>query len=270
MQYGLVDTHCHLQSTRFLPDLGVLVEEARANGVDDMIVCAGSREDWRECRRIAHEHDLAYTLGIHPFYTPHAREEDLERLRTVCTEALEDPHFVGVGEIGLDHLVDIDPELQEFYFAGQLRIARDLGLPCSIHNRKSEDRILKYLNRFPVSGVVHAFNGSEVFRTRLTELGLKMGFGGALTYEGSRRIRAHIQSLGMTHWVLETDAPDMPNSERRVRGDLRTEPSDLADTAMLVAELIDRPFADVVRQSRVNAYEAFPRLALRHPLGVGE
>ena len=264
---GLVDTHCHLQSARFLPDLSILVSEARSRGVDDMIICAGSREDWRECRRIAHDYDLAYTLGIHPFFTPFATEEDLERLLTVCQNSLDDPHFVGIGEIGLDGIeTTLDWEKQEYFFQQQLKIARQLDLPCSIHSRKSEDRLLKYLNRYPVKGVVHAFNGSAVFRQRLLELGLKLGFGGALTYEGSRRIRNHIQELSMTDWVLETDAPDMPNAERREAGDLRTEPSDLADTAILVAELRDKDFLEVVKQSRMNAYDAFPRLALRYPL----
>ncbi|KAK0357637.1 hypothetical protein LTR94_038643, partial [Friedmanniomyces endolithicus] len=63
-----------------------------------------------------------------------AQDDDLAYMRTRVEQAMSDPRFVGIGEIGLDFFI---PELkepamrdkQERFFREQLRIARDFGLP---------------------------------------------------------------------------------------------------------------------------------------------
>ena len=65
---------------------------------------------------------------------------------------------------------------QEHFFREQLRIAARLDLPCSIHVRKSASRLLYHLRRIRVTGVVHAFNGSDAERDAFLALGLKLGF----------------------------------------------------------------------------------------------
>ncbi len=42
------------------------------------------------------------------------------------------------------------------------------------------------------------------------KLGFRLGFGGAMTYAGSRRIRQLAAELPLSSIVLETDAPDIP------------------------------------------------------------
>ena len=92
-------------------------------------------------------------------------------------------------------------------------------------------------------------------------MGLKLGFGGALTYEGSQRIRRHLTVLKADEWVLETDAPDMLSSFRREKGGVRTEPADLLDTARVAAKLREESLEMIAVSSRRNAIAAFPRLA---------
>lgn len=95
---------------------------------------------------------------------------------------------MAVAEIGLDGFVpDLDRAKQEAVFVAQLKVARDTGMPVSLHVRRSVDWVTKWLRRIPVSGgVAHAFNGSEEQARILISLGLKLGFGGAMMYSGSR------------------------------------------------------------------------------------
>jgi TatD DNase family protein len=56
-------------------------------------------------------------------------------LREAIAEALEDPLFVGIGEIGLDFFVPALKEAplrekQEFFFAEQLKLAREFACRC--------------------------------------------------------------------------------------------------------------------------------------------
>lgn len=261
---GIIDTHCHLQSVRLASDLGALLHRARTAGVETHVICAGGAEDWDRCIEIAHAFDCVYMLGIHPLATPSMKAGDLERLEARVADATSDPRFVGIGEIGIDGLVPLDDEKQEFVFLEQLKIARHYCLPVSVHVRKSASRLIKYFRRVPpVSGVVHAFNGSDQEREAFLKLGLKLGFGGAVTYEGSRRIRRHLAQMASEDWVLETDAPDMPSSARRDTGSVRTEPADILETAQLAARLRGETLEKVVADTRRNAIAAFPRLATK-------
>ena len=66
------------------------------------------------------------------------------------------------------------------------------------------------LGKHPVKGgIIHAFNGSLQQADKYLAMGFKLGFGGMLTYERSRKIRALAKALPVEALVLETDAPDM-------------------------------------------------------------
>lgn len=255
---GWIDTHCHFQVDVFDDDIEALWTEARRRGAADAVITAGHRSDWDRVVERAHGLGVHYTLGIHPLYVDESEDEDLNRLWERLNACLADPLFVGVGEIGLEK----DPCLRdEQFFATQVEWAKRLALPVSIHVRKSASRVLKYLRRHRgVTGVIHAFNGSDVERDAFLELGFKLGFGGAATYAGSLRIRRHLSEVPDDAWVLETDAPDMPSSERRDRGLLRTEPADIASYGQLAATLRGLTLEEAVRQSSRNARSAFPRL----------
>lgn len=202
-------------------------------------------------------------LGIHPLFVPKAKETDLQKLSTLAESSMADPHFIGIGEIGLEGLVMTIDERQEHFFREQLKIASRLDLPCSIHVRKSASRLLYHLKRVRVSGVIHAFNGSIQERDAFLALGLKLGFGGAVTYEGSRRIRRHLAEVPADAFVLESDSPDMPSSARRASGILRAEPADAAETAAVAALLREVPRDELVLQSTKTAQAVFNRLELR-------
>jgi TatD DNase family protein len=214
--------------------------------------------------QLAHQHGLAYALGIHPLYTPQATEDDLARLREALQAARDDPRLVAVGEIGLDYFVPgLDRQRQEWFYAQQLRLAREAGLPAILHVRRSADGLLKYLNRHDVTGgIAHAFNGSEDQALRFVARGFKLGYGGAMTYDGSLRIRKLAATLPADAWVLETDAPDIPPQWLRKEGAApRNEPGELPKMAQVIGELRGLSLAVVAEANRRNACAALPRLA---------
>ena len=228
-EVGWIDTHNHLQVDIFDEDVEALWERAKSLGVTDAIITAGCAADWDRVVSRAQKLQIHYTLGIHPLYVDQSRDKDLNLLWERLNRSLDDPLFVGIGEIGLEE----NPQTRdEAFFARQLDFAAKLALPVSVHVRKTASRVLKYLRR-------------------------------RRTYEGSRRIRRHLAEVPDWAWVLETDAPDMPSSARRDRGELRTEPADLAEYGRLAAALRGIPPEEAARQSTDNARAAFPRLTGR-------
>jgi TatD DNase family protein len=162
----------------------------------------------------------------------------------------------------------LDVPRQEWFYREQLRIAREFGLPVIVHVRRSADLLLKHLRQIEVpGGIVHAFNGSEQQAAAFVARGFKLGFGGAMTYEGSKRIRRLAATLPEHAWVLETDAPDIPPQWRRTGGQAqRNEPGELPRIAAPMSALRGVPLDELAARNRANVCEALPRLrALLEP-----
>ncbi len=263
---SLIDTHNHLDAPSFDADRELLVREAKDAGVIDALICSGIPGTWKKTRAVAHQVAWHYALGVHPLYINEVSDSDaLLRDLTGRIEALlSDNLFAAVGEIGLDGFVPgLNAEKMLTLFRGQLEIAAHFDLPVSVHARHCVDTVSRELARHrSTGGVVHAFNGSVEQAKRLVGLGMKLGFGGALTYTGSRRIRRVFTELSDTDFVLETDAPDMPGALRRTEKDTRTHVSDITRVLECAATLRGTDSETVAYLATQNALEAFPRMCL--------
>jgi TatD DNase family protein len=253
----LLDTHCHLDAAEFDADRDEVYRAAKVGaGRTALVVPAVERANFGAVASICREYaGCAAAYGIHPMYVERAHPEDLNALR----EALKRESAVAVGEIGLDrHVEPRDDEKQMFYFAEQLKIAREFDLPVLLHVRKAIDPILAELRKTRVcGGIAHAFNGSRQQADEFIKLGFKLGFGGAMTYEGSKRIRELAATLPLDSIVLETDAPDIPPAWK-VGG--RNTPADLLPIAETLAELRALSLAEVAAATTENAYTVLPCL----------
>jgi TatD DNase family protein len=256
----LVDTHCHLDAAEFDADRDAVAIRARDAGVAVIVVPAVERANFGAVASVCREYsDCRPAYGIHPMYVDRAREEDLEALR----QTLVREPAVAVGEIGLDYFVPTrDEALQRFYFAEQLKIARDLNLPVLLHVRRAVDAILAQLRSIPVpGGIAHAFNGSRQQADEFIRLGFKLGFGGAMTHPRATRLRALAATLPLDAIVLETDAPDIPPEWLAKVGEQgRNEPAELARIAGVLAELRGASVAAVAAATAANAKAVLPRL----------
>ncbi|MDR0216319.1 MAG: TatD family hydrolase [Comamonas sp.] len=258
-----IDTHCHLDAAEFAPDRDDVRAAARAAGVGHLLIPAVERSHWQEVLELAHRHGDSYALGIHPLYTPRADESDIGALRDLLTRQRADPHLVAVGEIGLDFFVPgLDAQRQIWFYEQQIRLAREFELPVILHVRKSSDRLLKTLRTHKVvGGIAHAFNGSAQQAQAFIDLGFKLGFGGAVTYDRALKLRELAAGLPLQSLVLETDAPDIPphwlytTAEQRATGmsQGRNSPAELPRIAAQVAQLRGISVDALAEASTANA-----------------
>ncbi len=162
----------------------------------------------------------------------------------------------------------LDRGKQERFYAAQLKLARSHDLPVILHVRRSADALLKHLRRTEVpGGIAHAFNGSEQQAMQFVELGFKLGFGGAMTFERALQIRRLAATLPEEALVLETDAPDIPPqwlyvkaSEREQRAPSRNEPAELPRIGQTLAALRGWSLEETAARTAVNVQAALPRL----------
>ena len=265
-----IDTHCHLDAAEYDTDRAAVDARARAAGVTLAVLPAVHAAGFSHTAAVARALGHAYTLGLHPLWLDEATEAHLDELRAAAGAALDDPRFVGIGEIGLDFFIPApDVARQEHFYRAQLRLARDLGLPVVVHVRRSADALLRELRRIEVpGGILHAFNGSEQQAAQFVARGFKLGFGGAMTYRGSQRIRRLAAGLPLAALVLETDAPDIPPQWLRDGARVaRNEPAELPRIAQELLALRQSggggaaTLEELAAATRANAAAALPRLA---------
>lgn len=265
MPAGLIDTHSHLDCPAFDKDRAELVHEARTAGVTDILVCAGFPAGFEAARSAAHTYGLHYAAGIHPLFLPEEEETEaaLTALKDFLSTHADDPRLAAVGEIGLDGYIETPTVAEQLpVFAAQLKLAAEFDLPVSIHARHAVDVVSAAIRKSGVRrGVIHAFNGSSEQAKRLIDLGFKLGFGGALMYTGSKRIRRIFAEIGDTDFVLETDAPDMPSPGRRADADSRTHPADIALYCEEAARIRGVSPENLARLARESALAVFSRMA---------
>jgi len=272
-----IDTHCHLDAAEFDADRDAVVAAARAAGIGAIVIPAVDAGNFGRVRELAHRYGLSYALGIHPMCTMGAGPADLAALRAALEAHRDDPRLVAVGEIGLDHFIaGLDPVRQAGIFAAQLKLAREFELPVLLHVRRAVDSVLKQLRRCPVrGGIAHAFNGSEQQANAFVELGFRLGFGGALTFERALRIRRVAKAVPLEAIVMETDAPDIApqwlyrTAEARAAGaTMRNASAELPRIAAVLAELRGIAPEALASATTANALAALPRLAdctVEHP-----
>ena len=258
-----IDSHCHLDSPEFDADRDDVVAQSRAAGVEAIINLPGHVEHFAQAKATRERYGCLTGYGIHPMWVagPYAmsKREDIATLRAWVER--EKPELIG--EIGLDFFIpNFNQSEQEWFFAEQLKIARDFDLPVSLHVRRSQDHILKHLRRIKVrGGFAHAFNGSPQQAAEFVKLGFCLGFGGTATFPQALRVRALLHDVPLENVVVETDAPDIPPSFLGTMGSgQRNSPAFLPHIGALLAE---------VRQISVSSFAEATAANVRRILGTG-
>ncbi|MEJ7654735.1 MAG: TatD family hydrolase [Chloroflexia bacterium] len=186
---ALIDTHAHLSSPSFGEDALPALARAKAAGVVTVLDVGTEPEEWELSLALAASApDVHCILGLHPnsaaAWTPEMEAE--------LRELIADPRVVAVGETGLDwYRLGAPAEVQRSVFIAHLGIARDAGLPVSIHARDSYDDVLSVLeeHRQGVVAVMHSFGGDVEHALRAVGLGCYISISGPVTYKNGGNVR---------------------------------------------------------------------------------
>ena len=253
------DTHCHTVDPAYLvrgsksaaaPEMGV------SWALADALLLSTHSADFDSTIEQAGHLAVHYGLGVHPLMiqNPQAIEREIRLFEKALGESLADPLLAVVGEIGLDAYpgaTALSLTDQVRLFEAMLAAARDAGLPVSIHSRKALPAVLASLKRIHVTGVLHAFAGSLVEAKQSLKLGMKLGFGPSLTYEGSKRIRAVFDAL--------TDAPYMLTQVARSAGRNEGTTGDLLEVLQAAAQVRGVSPQELADVSVRNARDIFAK-----------
>lgn len=251
--HALIDSHAHLNSPEFDPDLDTVMQRAQHIGLRSIIVPATDAASWPVIERLQDDYPCVHAAyGLHPMFLG---EHEPVHVQTLSTW-LSTKRAVAVGELGLDfHLEHSDRDAQRFYFSAQLELAKHFELPVIVHSRDALEEVELTLRRAGgLRGVVHSFSGSEQQAARLWDLGFHLGIGGPVTYERAQRLRRIVATMPIEFLLLESDAPDQPDAMHRGQ---RNEPARVVEILRCVASLRGDSEQAIAQATSANAVRLF-------------
>jgi TatD DNase family protein len=257
MPPSLIDSHAHLDDTKFHADLDAVLERAAGAGVVRVVTIATTAASSRASVELAERHPiLAATVGLQP---NNLAEEAPGAWNQVVALANR-PEVAALGETGLDRHWDFTPfDVQEDYFARHLELARKLERPVVIHCREAEADVVRMLRtdfdrHGPVRGVMHSFTGDSLTAQACLAMGLHISFAGMLTYKSAQNLRDVAAHVPIDRLLVETDSPYL--APVPVRGQ-RNEPAFVVHTARCLAQTLAVDFDTLAEQTTRNARSLF-------------
>ena len=247
----LVDSHVHLDDSKFDPDREAVIERALAAGVVQMMAIGTG--DLETAIRLAERYPfIVATIGVHPHDASKATPETFARLRDLAAH----PKVAAIGEIGLDYHYDFSPrDVQRSVFRTQLEIAAESAKPVVIHTRESWPDTMALLA--PANhGILHCFTGDPQQAREALALGFHLAFGGVLTFPNAQAVREAARITPPDRLLLETDCPYLAPLPHRGQ---RNEPAFVVEVARRLAEVRGCTLDEIAAHTTRN----FERLCLR-------
>ncbi len=203
-----IDTHCHIYLPEFDLDREEMILRAENESVELMLLPAIDNETHKVMLDIEAQNigKCNAMMGLHPCSVKENYRDELKIVR----EHFSKRKFVAVGETGLDFFWDLNFTKEQYdSFQIQIEMALEHNIPVVIHSRNSIDECIKVISEHQkgeLKGVFHCFSGTIEQANKILDLGFYLGIGGVVTFKNSGLDKI-MESIDMTHVVLETDAP---------------------------------------------------------------
>jgi TatD DNase family protein len=248
----LVDTHAHIYLPEFDTDREGIIRRAADQGVEEIYLPAIDSSTHEMMLQTEQQYAVCKSMiGLHPCSV----RDDFEKELEVVASYLQQRSFIAVGEIGLDfHWDKTFTEQQYKAFHRQITFANEYRLPIVIHSRNATDECIEVVSQYPgLRGVFHCFSGNEVQARRLMDLGFYLGIGGVVTFKNSGLDKV-VQVIGLSHLVLETDAPYLAPVPYRGK---QNEPAYTRLVSEKIAGLLNLPIEEIGKITTANAKKLF-------------
>ncbi|OJH40793.1 TatD family hydrolase [Cystobacter ferrugineus] len=265
----MIDTHCHLDASRFDPDRSEVLARAWAAGLHGILVPGVGPENWEPLREMSRsEPRLQIGLGIHPQMLPHLPPEEdelhLERLDALLGLG----GVIAVGECGLDgpSAAGAPMERQVAVLRRHLELARKHGLPVLMHCFRAHPALIDLLKSEPLpeAGILmHSYGGGVDLARFYIQKGCHFSFAGPVTWAEARKPLDALRVIPPERLMVETDAPDQAPTPHRGQ---RSEPGYLPRIIEGMARVLGEPVEVLAQRTTENARrffrEAFPTPSL--------
>lgn len=257
-----------------------LLNQAQQVGVEGVIDCGCELSNLMTAIDMAREHPetVHAAIAIHPNesvlhghrgvpgpdglplkYKPWHDTSFEDAMAEVHRLAITYPNqVVAIGETGMDlfRTGEAAKELQQEAFRAHIALAKELNLPMQIHDRDSHKEVIETLlaDGAPERTVFHSYSGDAEMGEIARENGWYLSLSGTSSYKGNDGIRESARIVGLSHVMVETDAPYLSPMPYRGRTNA---PYMIPYTLQSLANYLDKPLTEVAQATRKTTREVY-------------
>lgn len=251
----LFDTHAHYDDEKFNVDRYDVIQEAHKSGVKLILNASTNIASCIESISFTQEFDFVYAaIGIHP----HNASDSNDNTLVTLADFAKNPKVVAIGEIGLDYYYDYCPrEIQKYWFAKQIYLAKKLKLPIIVHNRDAHEDTLDIIqteDAASVGGVFHCYSGSVEMAKILLNNNFYISIGGPVTFRNANKILEVVRFIPNDRILIETDCPYLTPEPHRGK---RNDSSYIKLVAEKIAEIKGVSLEEIANITTENAKRLF-------------
>lgn len=272
-----IDTHCHLNFSRFTKSLTDEIELARSSGVTQIVIPGTDIPSSHRAVEIAKQFSGMFAaVGIHPHHAysipPHESERIIAQLLAELATLIQDTAVVAVGEVGLDKHVykntkyeayAITPEFMEVQLnllTAQLHLAKTYKKTLILHNRETKKEIINLLEAnwsplFENRSVFHCCEADLELLDFAKSHKMYIGIDGDITYDKAKA--EFIIHVPLEMLVLETDSPFLLPEPLKSQKQYPNGPRTIPLIAEKVAQVKGVSIQEVMTTTTSNARRLF-------------
>ena len=253
----MIDSHCHLNFESLSKDLPNIIERCNENDVTHLLSINTNPKDFESHLNLIRDFSNIYiSYGIHP----ESIDNDTNLSYKELEKIIENPKLIALGETGLDFYHSIKyKEKQIEIFESHIEASKIYDLPIIIHQRNSEEEIIKILNKFKHDNlkiVFHCFTGSKKLLDFCIENNYYISLSGIVTFKNANSLRKIILNASLDHLLIETDSPFLAPVLMRGKSN---EPSFVKFTGEFLAEFYSMTKENFFELTDNNFYKLFSR-----------
>lgn len=249
----MIDTHTHINCIEEL-SIDKIIQNAKDNGVENLIVPAAYPSDIDIVAELVEKYENVYgLLGVHPSEVKDWDDSLIDKIKEYSIS----PKIVGIGEIGLDYYWDKSfNDLQKEVFIKQVKLANELDLPISIHDREAHKDTFDILTEYNKNSkvVMHCFSGSVEFMQECVKKDWYIAIGGVVTFKKAIKLKEVAKEVPLKKILLETDAPYLTPVPYRGK---TNQPAYVKYVAEEIAKLRGMSFDEINEITTENAKDVF-------------
>ena len=254
----IIDTHIHLDDSRYDDDFKELLQRAYENSVERFIIPGADPKTLDKAVKIAENHENIYfAIGVHPYDIDDFNEE-------IFLQYINHPKCVAVGECGMDYFrlegtqeeKEALKKAQEKVFREQIRLAKKYNKPLIIHIRDaSHDAKMILLDEGAgsIGGVLHCYNADEELLSLANE-NFYFGIGGVVTFSNAKKLINVLPKIPLEKLLIETDGPYLTPTPHRGE---RNEPAYTRFVVKKISELLtidQKKIEEITTQNAMNLF----------------
>jgi TatD DNase family protein len=257
----LVDAHTHLDAcgAESADDVRAILDRAAAVGVAAVVTIADDLDSARWATEAADWDPRVYAaVALHPTRANALTDE----AKTVIERLAGHPRVVAVGETGMDNYWPgrlegcATPNEQRDAFAWHIDLAKRTGKPLMIHNRDADADVLDVLRAegAPPAVIFHCFSSDAEMARTCVGAGWVLSLSGTVSFRNARALHEAAALIPPGQLLVETDAPFL--TPHPYRG-APNEPYCLPYTVRALADIVDRPAADLAEETSATASRVY-------------